>query len=108
MVVSFFWNAGSVNTEITDRRNANGWVCFDAVGWISALLPTAIVLPLGRALPGWVWMWAIAFALFIGAKWVTIQGLLHSGKRAGPGRLVAYGLLWPGMDLRAFWKGARP
>ena len=73
-----------------------------AVDWISALLPTGIVLSLGRTLPAWAWMWTIAVALFIGAKWVTIRGFLISSKRANPGRLLAFGLLWPGMDLRAF------
>ena len=73
-----------------------------AFDWISALLPTGLVLSLGTTLPAWAWMWTIAFALFLGAKWVTIQGFLRSGKRVNPRRLLAFGLLWPGMDLRAF------
>lgn len=73
-----------------------------AADWIFALLPAAIVLGLGRTLPAWAWMWTIAFALFLGAKWVTIRGFLRSGNRANPGRLLVYGLLWPGMDLLAF------
>lgn len=94
-----------------NRTCLGGW-CFieahpkrsglGAFDWISALLPTAIVLSLGRILPSWAWMWTIAFALFLGAKWVTIHGFLRSGKRATLSRLIAYGLLWPGMDLRAF------
>ena len=74
----------------------------DAVAWISALLPAAFALSLGSALPAWIWMWLIAYALFLGAKWVTIQRFLRSGKRVGSGRLLAYLLLWPGMEVRAF------
>ena len=47
-------------------------------------------------------MWTIALALFMGAKWVTAFRFLRSGGNAAPGRLLAYALLWPGMDVRAF------
>jgi predicted DCC family thiol-disulfide oxidoreductase YuxK len=73
-----------------------------AVGAISALLPTALAVCLGRTLPAWIWMWVIALALFLGAKWVTILRFLRSGERAGPVRLFACALLWPGMDVQAF------
>lgn len=105
-----------MNTEITDVKNGAG-TCdvaahpksfgIDAVNWISALLPTAIVLGLGGILPAWIWMWTIAFALFLGAKWFTILRFRCSGGKASPGRILAYGLLWPGMDVRAFC-GTRP
>jgi predicted DCC family thiol-disulfide oxidoreductase YuxK len=72
------------------------------VGWILALVPTGLAIGLGTRLPAWVWMWAIALALFFGAKWITILRFLRSGHRADFRRLLAYALLWPGMDMRAF------
>src|SRR4029077_2750769 len=58
---------------------------------------------LGSYLPGWVWMWTLALALFFGAKWITLCPLLQwSGRRINQRRLIAYCLLWPGMDARAF------
>ncbi|HEV2210373.1 MAG TPA: DCC1-like thiol-disulfide oxidoreductase family protein [Verrucomicrobiae bacterium] len=73
----------------------------NAFGWLAALLPMTFALGFGGALPGWVWMWTIAFALYLGAKLITILNLLRTGHRAGP-RLLAYAVLWPGMDARAF------
>lgn len=77
-----------------------------ALGWLAALLPAALALGCGRLLPGWLWMWTIALALFLGAKLITIRSLLRSGHTPGP-RLLAYAFLWPGMDARAFC-GHRP
>jgi len=110
-----------VNTEISDIKNDNRCLAcnaqsssvpakrppLDVLDWISALLPTALAVSLGRPLPAWVWMWLIALTLFLGAKWITILRFLRSGERATPRRLLAYALLWPGMDVRAFC-GNRP
>jgi predicted DCC family thiol-disulfide oxidoreductase YuxK len=73
-----------------------------ALAWIPALVPPILAIGFGRILSDWIWMWVIAVALFIGAKWVTIIRFLRSGQWASPGRLLAYSLLWPGMDARAF------
>src|SRR5690348_17137644 len=95
----------SLNAESVGATSQNLRLRFNpvrAVGWIVALVPTAVALVFGRNLHPWIWMWAIAFALFIGAKWVTIQGFLRSGKSAGLDRLLMFGLLWPGMNVQAF------
>jgi hypothetical protein len=47
-------------------------------------------------------MWAIALALFLSAKSITLSGLLHSHACARRSRLFAYSFLWPGMDARTF------
>jgi hypothetical protein len=47
-------------------------------------------------------MWAMALALFFSAKWISVSTLLRSGVKASRERLLAYALLWPGMDARAF------
>jgi predicted DCC family thiol-disulfide oxidoreductase YuxK len=75
-------------------------VIASALGWLTALLPAAFALGFARLLPGWVWMWTIAFALFLGAKLITVINFVRSHP-AGP-RLLAYAFLWPGMDASAF------
>jgi predicted DCC family thiol-disulfide oxidoreductase YuxK len=70
--------------------------------WLPALALPALAMAMGRRLSGWEWMWVIAFALFLGAKWVTLWELLSSRTRISPLRCIAYALLWPGMDVRAF------
>ena len=74
---------------------------------IIALLPTLLALALGPTLPGWVWMWAIAVALFLGAKGLTIIRSLLAAPQINPARLMAYCVLWPGMDVRAFCTEAK-
>lgn len=89
--------AGSCQIKTHARRSGPG-----TIDWLIALLPTAIVLSLGRTVPAWAWMWMIAFALFFGAKWITVQAFLYSGRKAKPAQLLACVFLWPGMDFRAF------
>ena len=88
---------GSCSVPASPNRSVAG-----ALGWVAALLPTAFAVSLGRALPAWVGMWAIALALFWGAKWVTMTRWLRAGNAASPARLLAFTFLWPGMDARAF------
>ena len=63
---------------------------------LTLLLPTACLY---RSLAPWIWMWLIAFNLFLIAKCLT---LLDSPASASFARRFAYGLLWPGMDASAF------
>jgi len=95
-----------VNTDITDITNETeqGWFVQlrGLPGWLpAAILPTLAVFAV-RALAPWVWMWAIALALFAGAKWLTISRFLLSNQKISPRLLLAYCFLWPGMDARAF------
>lgn len=68
------------------------------------LLVCLTALPFGvRAqMPAWVFMWALAFALYFGCKVLTLV-------EAGPAlttmngfRMLGYLLLWPGMDPKPF------
>jgi hypothetical protein len=70
--------------------------------WATAAAPTLAVLCLGKVLIPWVWMWAIAVSMFAGSKVLTVFGLVRSGCAAPRRRLLAYALLWPGMDAHAF------
>jgi predicted DCC family thiol-disulfide oxidoreductase YuxK len=74
------------------------------VRWISALPTVALVtavLVLGTGLAPWVFMWALAFALFAGCKWLTYQQALAEST-AGRERRAGYLFLWPGMNPEAF------
>jgi predicted DCC family thiol-disulfide oxidoreductase YuxK len=72
------------------------------LNWLPALGLPALVVALGQQLPGWVLMWIMALALFVGAKWITVSRLLNSRARISPSRLMAYSLFWPGMNAVAF------
>src|ERR1041384_597835 len=93
----FFWRIDSVITEITDINGITGWF-----KWLPILGLPALALAARGKLPGWGWMWVMALALFIAAKWITIFRLLFSKARVSWHRLIAYFLLWPGMDASAF------
>jgi hypothetical protein len=63
---------------------------------------TTTALLFTTSLPGWARMWLIAFALFAGFKWWTWRRALQTGARPAITRSLAYLLLWPGMNARAF------
>src|SRR5882672_5822151 len=67
------------------------------------LLTLPVVVLLGpSSMPRWMFMWAMALALYAGCKWLTyreasIRRLTTDGLRA-----ACYLLAWPGMDAPAF------
>ena len=65
------------------------------------LLPLMALLFKGRLAP-WVFMWAMAFALYAGCKWLTYREAVRHGLRPGPARTATYLLAWPGMDAADF------
>lgn len=52
--------------------------------------------------PAWVFMWVMALALLAGAKWVTVFDFVRCDCKVARRRLMAYFLLWPGMDVIGF------
>jgi hypothetical protein len=52
-------------------------------------------------------MWAMAFALYVGCKWLTYRQSICRGLRPKPSRTVAYLLAWPGMDAADFLDAQR-
>ena len=61
-------------------------------------LPVAAVLFRGT-LPAWGFMWAIAFALYLGCKWITWRRV--AAAVTWP-MSFCYFFLWPGMDPKPF------
>jgi len=74
------------------------------VGWAPVGLIPAVVLAVEPE-PAWLFMWALAAALFAGVKWLTWWG---TPTRAPAWRHAAYLALWPGLDARAFLAGSSP
>ena len=72
------------------------------------LLPL-IALSLANGLPNWVFMWAMAFALYAGCKWLTYRSAVTRGAAPSSRRALAYLAAWPGMDTVTFLhEKARP
>ena len=53
-------------------------------------------------LSGWGFMWAMAFAIFFGCKWLTLGIAIRRAGRVCPLRATAYLFAWPGMDAARF------
>ncbi len=69
--------------------------------------PPLVVLPtaaawLASGWPPWVFMWLLAFAIYVGLKWLTFADAVRPAE-AMAGRSLGYLLLWPGMDAKSFF-----
>ncbi len=92
-----------------NRLCANG-VCLIThrsrhLDWLPLVMLPAAAIACRATLPGWMFMWVLAFAIFFGCKWLTLRR--SCAGRARPHRLhaLAYLLLWPGMDADTFLAG---
>jgi alginate O-acetyltransferase complex protein AlgI len=74
------------------------------VGWVPLAVLPAIAFAFCRELPAWVFMWAMAFALYYGCKWLTWWQ--NRNIKTNLARHLGYLLLWPGMDAKAFLQSA--
>jgi hypothetical protein len=68
------------------------------------VLPVAALL-VASSLPRWGFMWATAFALYAGCKWLTYCDARLRGVASDRSRAVGYLIAWPGMDATAFLGG---
>jgi hypothetical protein len=78
-----------------------------SLAWMPALFLPAVAIWFGRNLPPWEYMWASAFAIFFGVKWLTWW---RARATAYPqiAQSLGYFFLWPGMDAQSFWSHAKP
>jgi len=71
------------------------------IGWLPICVLPLSAVACCNALPPWVFMWILAFAIFISLKWLTWWRvrfrIAHSSWRS-----AGYLLAWPGMDAEAF------
>ena len=68
------------------------------------ILPVVALLA-ASWLPRWGFMWAMAFALYAGCKWLTYREARVRGVASDRLRALGYLLAWPGMDAEAFLGG---
>lgn len=72
--------------------------------WIPILFLPALAIFVARpALPGWGFLFATAFSIFYGFKWLTYRRALAKGVRPGFKRSLGYIFCWVGMDAGAFF-----
>jgi hypothetical protein len=75
-------------------------------GWLPVtILPCVIAWAMPATWPRWALMWALAFAIYFGCKWLTWRRTASA--RAPLWRHVGYLLAWPGMDAVAFFDERR-
>lgn len=71
-----------------------------SLGWLPLIILPLVALSLQSKMQRWVFMWALAFAIFAGLKWqswwVARNKVIHPAWRS-----LAY-FAWPGMDARTF------
>ncbi|MFZ0737738.1 MAG: membrane bound O-acyl transferase family-domain-containing protein [Candidatus Acidiferrales bacterium] len=72
------------------------------LGWIPVILLPLAVAAFRPALPPWILMWALAFAIFLASKWAMWWRQRRDGLAIGVAGTLAYFFLWPGMDPRPF------
>src|SRR5215471_19644306 len=102
-----------MNTAIAREKNLSGRLSgrnpfsHPLVGVLPLLLLPAIVFSLREALPAWVFMWAMAMALFAGCKWLTYRTAGVRTSIPDIKRSLGFFLAWPGMDAAAFLSRAK-
>lgn len=70
--------------------------------WVALATLPLFALATSPFLPAWAFMWLMAFALFLGCKWLTLGRSLQREGRARPLRALAYLFAWPGMNAARF------
>lgn len=76
------------------------------LGFLPLLILPVIALLFQSRMPAWGFMWAMAFALYAGCKWLTYHEARARGEATDPKRALGYLLAWPGMDASKFMSGA--
>lgn len=73
-------------------------------GWppVLVLPPAAVLTGWWAGWPPWLVMWATAFAVYVGCKWLTWRRTDTAGAAAWVH--LAYLVGWPGLDAKAFFR----
>ena len=78
-------------------------LCSGILGWFPLIALPATTMAFKNHFPAeWIFMWALAFALYFGCKWLTLIRARINGVEGGLARSLGYLLLWPGMDAKRF------
>ncbi len=76
------------------------------LAWLPLFLLPTIAILISSAWPAWGRMWALAFAIYAGFKWLTFA-TSPAASQATWDRQLGYLFLWVGMDAEQFF-AARP
>jgi len=92
---------------IAQRRSCAGGACqrrrpLQLQAWLPLALLPLLALNFKPVLPAWGFMWAMAAAIFLGAKWLTWREASATAGGIRLSRSLAYLLAWPGMDAERF------
>lgn len=95
---------------LADNRHCANGACLithrgKPLDWIPLVVLPAAATVFQTALPNWVFMWLLAFAIFFGCKWLTLRRACAGRPRPHRLSALAYLLLWPGMEASAFLAG---
>ena len=77
------------------------------VGWLPLVILPLSTFVIKPNLPAWGFMWVLAFAIFVSFKWLTWWQARAASVQTTRTRVLAYLLLWPGMDAQAFLDSTR-
>ena len=79
------------------------------IGWLPLLTLPAVAIAFRPEFPEkWMFMWVLAFAIFMSCKWLTLVRAWSEGGLGGIGRSLGYLFLWPGMDAKPFMREGEP
>jgi len=94
-------NSPTTSSVRSQGVTASGWAA-----WLpSAVVPIAAVAVRNR-LPPWLFMWALALALYAALKWAS-WWRSEARRQAPAGRSLGYLVAWPGMDADSFLDNSR-
>lgn len=71
--------------------------------WLPLLILVSATAVIGKFFPPWLYMWAIAFALFAGSKWLCFRRELAKGTTVSFARIAPFLFGWIGMEAAAFF-----
>src|SRR6201999_1146030 len=84
-------------------RPAKSFRLGNPADWLPLLALVTAAAVIGKTFPAWLYMWAIAAALFAGCKWLCFRKELAKGARPTVGRKFGFLFGWIGMDAAAFF-----
>ena len=94
---------------IARNRNCRGDACRakplwagHPADWLPLLLLPPAAVAIGIHVPAWIFMWLLAFALFLGSKWLCLRTALMDGTRITFKKALAFLFGWIGMDVANF------
>lgn len=105
------WLTKKIYQWIAANRYCLGGKCrlpinYPADRWLLIGLLPLLALGCRPVLTPWIFMWAMAFAIYAGCKWLTLRTAIGEGTKATRRDQLVYLFLWPGMSIQEFVRDA--